>query len=88
MLHEAINQAVQKAGIVKKVSYHAFRHSFATHLLMDSCDILSVQELLRHKNVSTTMIHTHILRGQGVQRVKSPLNSRMEIGLNSSIQLT
>jgi len=73
-LQKAVKQAVRQSGIVKKATPHTFRHSFATHLLMDGSDIRTVQELLGHKDVSTTMIYTHVLREQGIQRVKSPLN--------------
>lgn len=73
-LQKAVRQAVKQSGIVKKVGCHTLRHSFATHLLMDGTDIRSIQELLGHEDVSTTMIYTHVLREQGVQRIKSPLN--------------
>jgi len=73
-LQKAVKQAVRQSGIIKKVSPHSFRHSFATHLIMDGSDIRSIQELLGHKDVSTTMIYTHVLRQHGIQRTKSPLN--------------
>lgn len=65
----AISSAVKKAGIMKHVSAHVFRHSFATHLLEAGYDIRIVQELMGHSNVNTTMIYTHVLNkgGRGVQ---------------------
>jgi site-specific recombinase XerD len=72
-LQKAVKQAVRQSGIVKKAACHTLCHSFATHLLMDGVDIRSIQELLGHEDVSTTMVYTHVLREMGVQRIKSPL---------------
>jgi len=73
-LDRAIKRAVKLAGIIKRVSSHTFRHSFATHLLQTGTDIRTIQSLLGHNDVSTTMIYTHVLR-QGGQGVKSPLDT-------------
>jgi len=73
-LQKAVKQAARRAGINKRVTPHTLRHSFATHLLMDGSDIRTVQELLGHKDVSTTMIYTHVLRQKGIRPVKSPLD--------------
>jgi len=77
-LHEtavqrAVHGAVQQAGIAKPASCHTFRHSFATHLLANGHDIRTVQELLGHRNVATTMIYTHVLNKGGLG-VRSPLD--------------
>ncbi|MBM1003889.1 MAG: tyrosine-type recombinase/integrase [Desulfofustis sp. PB-SRB1] len=73
VVNKAMKKAVTFVGIRKRVSAHTFRHSFATHLLERGTDIRTIQALLRHKDVETTMIHTHVLR-QGAQGVKSPLD--------------
>jgi len=72
-VHRAIKIAVGRTGIAKRVSSHTFRHSFATHLLQRGSDIRTIQELLGHNDVSTTMIYTHVLR-QGGTGTKSPLD--------------
>lgn len=72
-LQKAVRQAARRAGVEKPVSPHTFRHCFATHLLQNGYDIRTVQELLGHKDVRTTMIYTHVLQRGGLA-VKSPLD--------------
>lgn len=74
VLQKAIRQAAISVNITKPVTPHIFRHSFATHLLQGGYDIRTIQELLGHKDVKTTMIYTHVLQ-RGGMAVKSPLDS-------------
>jgi len=73
VLPRALSAAARAAGVVKPVGSHTLRHSFATHLLQSGYDIRTVQELLGHSDVSTTMVYTHVLN-KGGQGVRSPLD--------------
>jgi len=72
-LQRMVRKAVALSGIAKPVGCHTFRHSFATHLLEDGYDIRTVQELLGHKDVNTTMVYTHVMQ-RGASAVRSPLD--------------
>ena len=72
-LQKMIKRAGKESGVTKRVHSHVFRHSFATHLLEAGYDIRTVQELLGHSDVSTTMIYTHVMNKPGLN-IKSPMD--------------
>jgi integron integrase len=73
VVQRAVRQAVVRAGLMKSASCHTLRHSFATHMLQSGYDIRTIQELLGHRDVSTTMIYTHVLNAGG-RGARSPLD--------------
>ena len=79
VLQRAVHRAVREVGLSKPASCHTFRHSFATHLLEDGYDIRTVQELLGHRDVRTTMIYTHVL-DRGPAGVRSPVDRLVDPG--------
>jgi integron integrase len=81
VLQRAVRQAVVDVGISRRASCHTLRHSFATHLIEDGYDIRTIQELLGHKDVKTTMIYTHVLNRPGTLGVRSPADVLWRPGL-------
>lgn len=73
LVQKAVKDAVAKGGLMKRATCHTFRHAFATHSLEGGYDIRTVQELLGHRDVKTTMIYTHVLN-RGPAGVRSPVD--------------
>jgi integron integrase len=77
-LSTALRVAVGKSGVNKRVTSHLFRHTFASHLLRANYDIRTIQEMLGHSNVTTTMIYTHTMKSRTLKERRSPLDLRAE----------
>jgi len=73
-VQDALYEAVRKAKLTKRVTSHTFRHSYATHLLQAGYDLRTIQELLGHADIRTTMIYTHCVPSRTIKEVASPLD--------------
>ncbi len=76
-LQKAVKRAATRAGIIKKISCHTLRHSFATHMLESGVNIRVLQEILGHADVKTTEIYTHVIK-QNMRALRSPLDNLFE----------
>ncbi len=80
VLQKALRNAVNKARVPKRITCHTFRHSFASHLLQANYDIRTIQEMLGHSDVRTTMIYTHTVKSRTLKERRSPLDFQPSSG--------
>jgi site-specific recombinase XerD len=78
-LQKVLRKAVKKSGVNKRITCHTFRHSFASHLLCANYDIRTIQQLLGHSDIKTTMIYTHTVKSRTIKDITSPLDFAPEL---------